>query len=539
MDVEQDVKPLAPPPPRPEGAKWADPVRYIDHVYYRANVAGLLTPSFSHVFVLPAEGGTPRQVTKGDYNHGAPAFTPDGGAVLFSANREEGWALDPRESEIFSLDLDSGELTQLTQGRDGPDADPVPSPDGRLIAYTGFDDQRLSSQQNSLYVMNADGSSPRALTSGFDRSVENVQWGDDGNLWFQFDDHGVRKVATIQPDGKNRRVVAQRLGGTTLGRPYTSGSYTVAAGTVAFTSGGDALRPADVFIARGDRTRRVTRLNEDVLAHRALGRVERLTWKSSADGLQVEGWLVYPPRYEEGRKYPLILEIHGGPHAAYGPAFSAEMQLYAAAGYFVLYTNPRGSTSYGQAFAQEIHHNYPGEDYDDLMSGVDAVLERGEVDPQRLYVTGGSGGGVLTAWIVGRTDRFRAAVVAKPVINWTSFSLTADGYPYYTQYWFASMPWEDHEAYWRRSPLSLVGNVTTPTMLLTGEEDYRTPIGETEQFYQALKLRKVDAAMVRVPGASHGIAARPSNLIAKVDNILAWFERHAPQAKDGETPAAR
>ena len=221
-----------------------------------------------------------------------------------------------------------------------------------------------------------------------------------------------------------------------------------------------------------------------------------------------------------------MLEIHGGPFANYGPRFSAEVQLYAAAGYVVLYVNPRGSTSYGYDFGNEIHHNYPGNDYDDLISGVDAVIAKGYVDDSRLYVTGGSGGGVLTAWIVGKTDRFKAAVVAKPVINWYSFALTADGYASYYKYWFPGKPWEHEQHYMSRSPISLVGNVKTPTMLLTGESDYRTPISETEQYYQALKLNGVETAMVRIPGAGHGIATRPSQLIAKVAYVLGWFERY-------------
>lgn len=222
----------------------------------------------------------------------------------------------------------------------------------------------------------------------------------------------------------------------------------------------------------------------------------------------------------------MILEIHGGPRAAYGPQFSPEIQLYAAAGYVVLYANPRGSTSYGYDFVNEIHHNYPSEDYDDLMSGVDAVIERGYIDEEQLFVTGGSGGGVLTAWIVGKTDRFAAAVVAKPVINWISHTLTADGTHTWTRYWFEKKPWEDFATYWAQSPLSLVGNVTTPTALLTGEADYRTPIGESEQYYHALMLRKVPTVLIRIPEAPHGIVTRPSHLIAKVDNILAWFQRY-------------
>ena len=262
-----------------------------------------------------------------------------------------------------------------------------------------------------------------------------------------------------------------------------------------------------------------------------------MRFASSHDGREVQGWLVTPPDFDAKKKYPLILEIHGGPFANYGERFSTEMQLYAAAGYVVLYVNPRGSTSYGEEFANLIHLNYPGQDYDDLMSGVDAVLARGFIDEKQLFVTGGSGGGVLTSWTVGKTDRFAAAVVAKPVINWYSFVLTADAYNFFYKYWFPGFPWEYPDHYLKRSPLSLVGNVTTPTMLLTGEADYRTPISETEQYYQALKLRKIDTALVRVPEASHGIAQRPSNLISKVAHILAWFEKYRPGTeKAGDAP---
>jgi acylaminoacyl-peptidase len=191
----------------------------------------------------------------------------------------------------------------------------------------------------------------------------------------------------------------------------------------------------------------------------------------------------------------------------------------------VLYTNPRGSTSYGEAFGDIIWRDYPNHDYDDLMSGVDAVIANGYIDPERLFVTGGSGGGVLTAWIVGHTQRFRAAVVQKPVINWYSFVLTADATPFFYKYWTPGFPWEHLDQYMERSPITYVGNVTTPTMLITGEQDYRTPAAEAEQFYQALKLRDIPTAMVRVPDAAHDIAARPSNLVAKVAYILDWFAK--------------
>ena len=242
--------------------------------------------------------------------------------------------------------------------------------------------------------------------------------------------------------------------------------------------------------------------------------------------MDIHGWIITPPDFDPDKKYPLILEIHGGPYANYGSRFSPELQLMASEGYVVLYTNPRGSTSYGTEFAAYINHNYPSEDHDDLMSGVDYMLEQGYIDEDRLYITGGSGGGVLTSWAIGKTDRFAAAVVAKPVINWYSFALTADAYPFFSKYWFTEMPWDDPEQYHKFSPISLVGNVSTPAMLLTGEADYRTPMSESEQYYQALKLRGVDAALVRIPGASHSIAARPSNLIRKVGYIVGWFNKY-------------
>jgi dipeptidyl aminopeptidase/acylaminoacyl peptidase len=264
-----------------------------------------------------------------------------------------------------------------------------------------------------------------------------------------------------------------------------------------------------------------------LLGGKDLGAVSALPVKSSLDGRAVGAWLVKPAQFVAGRKYPLILEIHGGPFAAYGPLFSTDNQLYAAAGYAVLYTNPRGSTSYGEEFANLIHHDYPNHDYDDLMSAVDAAIATGFIDPDNLFVTGGSGGGVLTAWIVGKNNRFRAAATQKPVINWASTVLTTDLATYMPKYWFDKMPWEDPQGYWRRSPLSLVGSVNTPTLVVVGDQDFRTPLSDSEQYYQALQLRGVPTALVKVPGASHGgLTARPSQSAAKASAILAWFQRY-------------
>ncbi|MDX1405478.1 MAG: S9 family peptidase [Woeseiaceae bacterium] len=518
---------LATPPEAPEGAEWAPPVIVIDSLNYRADGRGYLESGNTHVFVIPADGGTPRQVTSGEFDHNGPlAWSPDDREIVFSANREDDWEFNRFNTELWSVNLADGELKQLTD-RFGPDTNPVFSPDGTLLAYLGYDDKRMGYHNTNVYVMTLRDGTIRELTSDFDRSVGDVQWaGGSNRLLIQYDDRGRRHIASLSMNGRIDSLVAD-VGSVSIGRPYTSGGFSVAKNGAYAYSAGSPYRPADVAAGRrGVAPIRLTALNDDLLDHKTLAVIEELTWRSSVGDYEIQGWVATPPGFDPDEKYPLILEIHGGPFAAYGPHFSAENQLYAAAGYVVLYTNPRGSTSYGYDFANEIHHNYPGQDYDDLMSGVDAVIAQGFIDQDQLYVTGGSGGGVLTSWIVGKTNRFAAAVVAKPVINWISMTLYSDIHTFVPEYWFDKYPWEDPESYWNRSPLSLVGNVTTPTMLLTGEQDHRTPIAESEQYYQALKLRKIDSALVRVPEAPHGIAARPSNLIAKTDNILAWFARY-------------
>lgn len=524
MRVPGEPTKLGSQPPRPEGAKWAEPLEVIDRVTYRADGAGYLKPGFDQVFVVSADGGAPRQVTTGNFDHAGPlSFSPDGRSLVLSANRRADWEREPNDSEVFALDLASGAMTQLTH-RYGPDQNAVLSPDGRRIAFVGYDDKHASYTPAQLYVMDRDGTNLRALNPGLDRAIEDLAWaGDSGSLYVSYDDQANRKVARIDLSGK-MTTVAEGLAGAGLDRPYTGGSFSVARnGTLAYTADPTrGQRPADLFVGK----RQLTRLNADLLGSKTLGRVEALPVTAS-DGRAIAAWLVLPPGYQPGTRVPLILEIHGGPHTAYGPVFSTDDQLYAAHGYAVLYANPRGSTSYGSEFANLIDKNYPGDDYTDLMSAVDAAIARGVADPDNLFVTGGSGGGVLTSWIVGKTDRFRAAAAQKPVINWISEALTMDGTGFTSRYWFRKQPWEDPMAYWNRSPLSLVGNVKTPTLVVVGSEDFRTPVSESEQYYAALQIRGVPTALVKVPGASHGgFTARPSQSAAKASAILAWFDRY-------------
>jgi dipeptidyl aminopeptidase/acylaminoacyl peptidase len=533
MAVPAEHKPLKVDlPDAPKGAKWADPPKLIDRMVFRVDGEGYLPDTYSQLFMVSAEGGSARQLTHGDFDiEGTPVFMPDGKGILIAENRRTDADFAPLDSEIYRVDLADDSLHALTDRR-GPDQSPAVSPDGKHIAYIGFDDRHLGHQLTQLYVMDSDGNHARSLTAALDRDVTAPQWLRDGKqLVFQYDERGSGVIGTVDLAGKTR-VLASDLGGSDVTRPYTGGSFSVAAsGRFAYTR---AATTAPAALATGTSTGDIVTLaslSDALLQQRSMSAVEEINFKSSADARRIQGWVIKPPAFDSAKKYPLLLEIHGGPFASYGPSFAAELQLYAAAGYVVLYLNPRGSTGYGQEFTDQIHHNYPDKDFDDLMSGVDEVVGRGYIDRDRLFVTGGSGGGVLTAWIVGHTDRFRAAVVVKPVINWASFVLTADMTNYFSSYWFDGFPWDHVEAYWKRSPLAYVGNVHTPTMLMTGEVDYRTPSTEAEQFYEALKLRKIDTALVRVPNASHDISARPSLLIDKVAYVLSWFRAHDSTAQ--------
>ncbi len=535
MLVESDAPKLgAALPAKPAGANWAEPLEIYDLLAYRSDGAGYLKPGFEKIFTIPSTGGAPRQLTFGPHHDGGPlSFSRDGRTLYFSANRQPDWQSDPLESELHALDLASGSITALTS-RKGPDHSPQVSPDGRLIAYLGFDDAGRAYENQNLYVMNPDGTGRRNLTANWDFSPDSILWERGGKaIYAQYDVRGETRVARIGLDGSIRDVVTGITGGG-LDRPYTGGSFSLAAnGAVAFT-GGDPTFPAEVRLSTGSAARTLTDLNRSLRTVKTMGEVRKITTQSSHDGLAIDGWLTLPPGYQPGTRVPLILEIHGGPFAAYGPHFASDNQLYAAAGYAVLSSNPRGSTSYGAAFANEIDKSYPGNDYFDLISIVDEAIAQGIADPDALFVTGGSGGGVLTSWIVGKTSRFKAAATQKPVINWTTQVLTADNPAFFGRYWLGAQPWEAPELYWQRSPLSLVGNVTTPTLVVVGSEDYRTPVSESEQYYTALRLRGVPTALVKVPGASHGgIAARPSQSAAKAAAILAWFDRYRSGTEQG------
>lgn len=525
-------------PPPPEGAKWAEPARVVNRLVYRFNGVGYLPEGFSHVFVVPADGGTARQISSGDFHHGvssfgsaSPVWTPDGESILISANRRPDWDMEPLDTDVWAFAVKDGTARRVTDRR-GPDDAVAVSPDGKRIAWVGFDDRYQGYQVTRLYTRDLAGGAPRLLAADLDRDAGEPAWAADGSgIYFTYDDHGRTRLAVAGLDG-TVRTIADDLGAGTSA--YTgSGGFSVARdGSVAFAHAA-WNRPGDVAVLRaGARQPSVlTALNDDLLAQRRLAAIEPITVPSSKDALPIEAWILKPPGFDPAKRYPLILEIHGGPFAAYGPLFDIEKQAWAARGYVIVYANPRGSTSYGETFGNLIHHAYPGDDFFDLDSVVSAVVARGYVDPSQLFVTGGSGGGVLTCWMIGRSDRFRAAATVYPVINWFSWVLTSDIPAFGAKYWFPGMPWEQTEHYMRRSLFSVFQNVKTPTMVITGEADWRTPISESEQYYAALKLKGVETVLVRVPDEPHGISVRPSHHVAKMLNIVGWFEKYRSGAK--------
>jgi dipeptidyl aminopeptidase/acylaminoacyl peptidase len=513
---EKDGFPIAMPKAQ-KGAKWAEEPKIITRLAYRRDQQGYRPAGYSHLFVVDEQGGTPRQVTNGDFDHTNPQWTADGRELVFAGLRTADADWEVEESEIYAVEVDgAGTVRQLTDRR-GPDSSPMPSPDGRFIAFTSREKDKDTYSIAPLWLMANDGSGKHALTADLDRQPQNLQWDfESKQVYFTIEDQGSVQLCSATLDGKVTRI--------------TSGAHWFQLGSVAQdgTIVGTESTPHEpgTIVTLGTRASSggLTAVHDDVLHGRKLGEVEELWWKGP-DDFRIQGWLVKPPDFDTQKRYPLILQIHGGPHAMYGANFDFERHNHSAHGYLVLYTNPRGSTGYGKAFGNAIDNAYPGKDYDDLMAGVDAVIQKGNVDTDNLFVYGGSGGGVLTCWIVGSTNRFRAAVSMFPVTNWISFVGTTDGPFWYSN--FEQLPWQSIEEHWRRSPLRLVGNVTTPTMLICGELDLRTPISQTEEYYQALKLRKVDTALVRIQDEYHGAAGRHvSNRLRRILYVRTWFDQH-------------
>ena len=519
-------------PPPPEGAQWTPAPRVIDRIHFRFDRIGFLDEGFVHLFQVPADGGTARQLTEGQWNAGASFvpgvgnvgydLTPDGGTLIFDGLMED---TDNRyrESHILAMDLASGDIRQLTSER-GPWSRPLVSPDGRRIAYTGYPWTSQTYKTTELYVMDLDGGNARLVSGDLDRDVGAMHWSDDSRgIFFTAGDRGTMNVHYATVDGDVSQV--------------TEGNHMLS--LTSATPGGHAVgtltsphRPGDVVafdLGSPGEIHQLTHVNDDVLAGKRLGDVEEI-WYESTSGTQVQGWIVKPPGFDPAQSYPLILHIHGGPHAMYNVAFSYPYQNFAANGYVTLYTNPRGSTGYGTDFGNAIDNGYPSVDYDDLMAGVDALIGRGYINEDQMYVTGCSGGGVLSSWVIGHTTRFAAAGVRCPVTNWISFAGTAD-IPVWGYYRYEGYPWDNPDKYLEHSPLMHVDKVTTPTILITGGLDLRTPMAQTEEYYQALKQLGVPTKLLWFHDEYHGTGSKPSNFMRTQLYLMKWFEEYGGQPR--------
>ncbi len=521
-------------PAGPEGAEWSEPPRVLKRLHYRQDGIGFTKPGFMHLFVVPSQSGTASQLTEGEWNVGfrfdglysgaGLSWMPDGKSIIFDGLNDSDGDLVYKQSHIYSIDVATREVDQLTSVP-GQWSEPVVANDGSQIAYLGHEDSDVTYEMPRIHVMDSDGGDARLVAADFDRPVSNLIWANNNRgFYFTAQDEGYVNVFYSNLDGGVRAVTTGQHSMT-----LNSANRTTATGVGLRSS---FHEPGDVvsFQLKGrGAAEKLTSVNEDLLHGVTLGSHEEI-WYEASDGSRAHGWIVKPPDFDPGKSYPLIMEIHGGPFGMYRGSFDFRYQAFASNGFVVLYTNPRGSTGYGEAFSQAIDHAYPSVDYLDLMGGVDAVIEQGYIDEKRMYVGGCSGGGVLSSWVIGHTDRFAAAAVRCPVTNWLSMVGTTD-IPYFSFAFFDKPFWEDPSDWLEHSTIMHVGNVNTPTVIMTGEQDMRTPMAQSEEYYAALKIRGVPARLIRFNDQYHGTGSRPSNNMRTMLYMMSWYNRYT---LDGE-----
>lgn len=526
----EEAKPASIPgmPGKLEGSSPAPEARIITDLLWRADGSGEIKPGARHPYVVDVATSAVTRLTQGETDQvddGGIAWMPDGRHLVGSHTADP--IGGPLESDLYLYDAAGKAPKKQLTSRKGSEFAPEVSPDGRRLAFLGGEASASFYDMPRLWTSApVPGAPVQALAADLDRPVAAIAWREDGAaIHALYNDQGVQRIATIDAASGARTEVVPVVGGTRLYLPSSGGQFSAARGTFAYTSA-FTDRPAGLGVSRGGGESGAIDFNQAWAEGKAPARIEALTVASRADGLPVQGWIAFPPDFRPGKRYPLILDIHGGPNTDYGPFFSITHSLYAAAGYIVVFANPRGSIGYGDRFANAITNAYPGQDHDDLMSILDEVAGRPYADAGNLFIGGGSGGGVLTLWAIGKEpDKFRAAVALRPVVDWTDQVTTADLPSFFMKHWMGAAPWEDPVLYFQRSPFSLAGQVKTPTMLITGEQDFRTPISQTEQMFGALKLRGVEAEMIRLPGAGHGMG-RPSQWLQSVLAPIDFFNRH-------------
>jgi dipeptidyl aminopeptidase/acylaminoacyl peptidase len=522
-------------------------VQVITRAVYRANGNPTYVDNehHTHIFTIRVAADAmdkpaPRQLTDGEFDEGGIAWAPDGSKIYFTSTRVSEPYYTEAGAELFSVPAAGGELTKVASIDGGIGGISV-SPDGKRIAFVAALSGKpiRSYSQSDLWVTDATpGSTPKNLTATYDYDISGGIGGDQAAPRGQN-----RKPILWSADQSSLLVVAAERGSANLKRitiasgtiePITDGlqdvvaySATADTSTIAMTlSTQTAINDIAVLRRPGEKPRQITRVNDELFGGITQSQPEEI-WYKSFDGRNIQGWILKPPDFDPAKKYPLILEIHGGPHSAYGNTYTHEFQWIAAKGYVVLFTNPRGSTSYGQDFGNIIQYHYPGDDYKDLMAGVDEILKKGYIDSNRLGVTGGSGGGLLTNWTITQTQRFKAAVAQRDIADWYGFWFTAD-FTLFQPTWFRKAPWEDPQDFIARSPITHVANVTTPTMFVLGDQDYRTPPANGgEEMFRALKYRKIPTVMVRFPRETHELSrsGEPWHRIERLQHIVGWMDQ--------------
>ena len=530
--------------------KHVSDVRVITRAQYRWNGGGYTDPTaHNHIWTVPASftatGAlqTPRQITFGEFDEGEPVWSPDGLRLYFTSNRRLEPYYETGGAELYSVTASGGAILKVA-GIDGSIGTIALSPDGKRIAFTGEANAkpvRFYDQPDLFITDAAPGSRPRNLTASYDFDVESgigsdqhpPRAGNGGGIIWSRDARSVVVVTTENGRANLMRFSTSdgKVDSVTMG-DHEVVSYTASAdGSKIITLISTPVNIGDLFVVDANTPRsaprQITHINDGLFSSLELSVPEEF-WYKSFDGRRIQGWILKPPHFDRSRKYPLILEIHGGPNTAYGYSFTHEFLWMAAKGYVVVYTNPRGSTSYGQDFANIIQFHYPGDDYKDLMTGVDEVLKRGYVDSTRMGVTGGSGGGVLTNWTITQTHRFAAAVSQRSIADWSGWWYTAD-FTLFNPTWFPAAPWEDPKNYAEHSAITYVANVTTPLMLIEGESDMRTPpVNGGEAMFRALKYLHKPTVMVRFPEETHELSrsGKPWHRVERLRHIVGWFDKY-------------